>query len=176
MQNNNTVSNLAKKEQFRKPLPHFEWLQRKKNHLFSFWFCLPGTKCGNISPASRRQGYTYFASKAKAMMPATMGADTEVPVWPSVQRCRRSVVTCGERSCSPCTAGDAPGAGATPSSTPGLLRMLPAGSRACRYPTPAMAPTPSGCSEPQKMGCRYVWRMRKHPRLHFPLLKGAKTI
>lgn len=36
---------------------------------------------------------TYFASKAKAMMPATMGAETEVPVWPSVQRCRRSVVT-----------------------------------------------------------------------------------
>lgn len=31
-------------------------------------------------------GGTYFASKAKAMMPATMGADTEVPVWPSVQR------------------------------------------------------------------------------------------
>ena len=41
----------------------------------------------------RRQVGTYFASKAKAMMPATMGADTEVPVWPSVQRWRRSVVT-----------------------------------------------------------------------------------
>lgn len=41
-----------------------------------------------------RQLGTYFASKAKAMMPATMGAETEVPVWPSVQRCRRSVVTC----------------------------------------------------------------------------------
>lgn len=36
---------------------------------------------------------TYFASKAKAMMPATIGAETEVPVWPSVQRWRRSVVT-----------------------------------------------------------------------------------
>lgn len=33
-----------------------------------------------------RQVRTYFASKAKAMMPATMGAETEVPVWPSVQR------------------------------------------------------------------------------------------
>lgn len=28
---------------------------------------------------------TYFASSAKAMTPATMGAETEVPVWPSVQ-------------------------------------------------------------------------------------------
>lgn len=33
-----------------------------------------------------RQVGTYFASKAKAMIPATMGAETEVPVWPSVQR------------------------------------------------------------------------------------------
>lgn len=34
-----------------------------------------------------------MASRARAMIPAAMGADTEVPVWPSVQRCRRSVVT-----------------------------------------------------------------------------------
>ena len=37
---------------------------------------------------------TDLASRARAMTPATMGAETDVPVWPSVQRCRRSVVTC----------------------------------------------------------------------------------
>lgn len=35
----------------------------------------------------------YLASKARAMIPATMGAETEVPVWPSVQCFFRSVVT-----------------------------------------------------------------------------------
>lgn len=35
------------------------------------------------------------------MMPATIGADTEVPVWPSVQRCRRSVVTCERGAAAP---------------------------------------------------------------------------
>ena len=37
---------------------------------------------------------TDLASRARAMTPATMGAETDVPVWLSVQRCRRSVVTC----------------------------------------------------------------------------------
>ena len=37
---------------------------------------------------------TDLASRARAMMPATMGAETDVPVWPSVHRCLRSVVTC----------------------------------------------------------------------------------
>lgn len=33
------------------------------------------------------------------MIPATMGAETDVPVWPSVQRWRRSVVTCMKERC-----------------------------------------------------------------------------
>lgn len=37
---------------------------------------------------------SYFASKAKAMMAAAMGAEADVPVWLSVQRCLRSVVIC----------------------------------------------------------------------------------
>lgn len=35
---------------------------------------------------------SYFASKASAMIPAAIGADADVPVWLSVQRCLRSVV------------------------------------------------------------------------------------
>jgi len=35
---------------------------------------------------------SYFASSASAMMPAAIGAEAEVPVWLSVQRCLRSVV------------------------------------------------------------------------------------
>lgn len=34
----------------------------------------------------------YLASRASAMMPAAMGAEADVPVWLSVQRCLRSVV------------------------------------------------------------------------------------
>lgn len=34
----------------------------------------------------------YLASSANAMMPAAMGAEADVPVWLSVQRCLRSVV------------------------------------------------------------------------------------
>lgn len=47
----------------------------------------------NFINSHRRKGSSYLASKARAMIPATMGADTEVPVWPSVQRFLRSVVT-----------------------------------------------------------------------------------
>lgn len=108
-------------------------------------------------------------------MPATMGADTEVPVWPSVQRCRRSVVTCRERSCSPCAARDAAGAGATPLSTPGLLGMLPAGSRACRYPSPAMGPTPLGCSEPPQNGLQICLVHEKIPLLTFSFVQRCKN-
>lgn len=41
--------------------------------------------------------WTDFASRARAMTPATIGADTEVPVWPSVHLWRRSVVTCHQK-------------------------------------------------------------------------------
>lgn len=37
---------------------------------------------------------SYLASRARAMMAAAMGAEADVPVWLSVQRCLRSVVIC----------------------------------------------------------------------------------
>lgn len=40
---------------------------------------------------------SYFASRARAIMAAAMGAEAEVPVWLSVQRCLRSVVICKKR-------------------------------------------------------------------------------
>lgn len=39
-----------------------------------------------------REIKAYLASRASAIMPAAMGAEAEVPVWLSVQRCLRSVV------------------------------------------------------------------------------------
>lgn len=42
---------------------------------------------------------SYFASSAKAMMPAAIGAEAEVPVWLSVQRCLRSVVIWKKLNC-----------------------------------------------------------------------------
>lgn len=41
---------------------------------------------------------SYFASRAKAIIAAAMGAEADVPVWLSVHRCLRSVVICGKRS------------------------------------------------------------------------------
>lgn len=82
---------------------------------------------------------TYFASSAKAMMPATMGAETEVPVWPSVQRWRRSVVTWAGaassrvRGCS----GHCPWAGVT--LAPGMEEVL------CRH---TLATEASACLAP----------------------------
>lgn len=72
-------------------------------------------------------------------MPATMGADTEVPVWLSVQRCRRSVVTCRERSCSPQRCSRC---GHYPTEHSRFIEMLPGRSQACGYPTPAVAAMP----------------------------------
>lgn len=37
---------------------------------------------------------TYFASRARAMIPAASGAEADVPVWESVHFDLRSVVTC----------------------------------------------------------------------------------
>lgn len=81
------------------------------------------------------------------MMPATMGADTEVPVWPSVQRCRRSVVTCTERSCWRCSQS-----GLYPMEHPKFPWDAASGELSLWVPKPAMAPTSLGCSEPQKKG------------------------
>lgn len=115
-------------------------------------------------------GHTYFASRARAMMPATMGADTEVPVWPSVQRCLRSVVTCGERSCSP---QNAPSMGTTPSSTPDLLpeRRWTCGSQ----PLPWLQ-CHQGAQSPKNASKIHLVHEKTPLYLHFPLLKGAKTI
>ena len=49
------------------------------------WYLLPHTLSKDMKKRKGKKVGTYFASNAKAMIPATMGAETEVPVWPSVQ-------------------------------------------------------------------------------------------
>ena len=61
-----------------------------------FGFAVSTIKC-----CTSRQVRLRFASKAKAMMPAAIGADAEVPVWFSVHWLRRSVETT-------CFSSDAP--------------------------------------------------------------------
>jgi len=47
----------------------------------------------NIQSTNKPDLTAYFASNVRAMIPAAMGADAEVPECSSVQRCLRSVVT-----------------------------------------------------------------------------------
>lgn len=94
------------------------------------------------------------------MMPATIGADTEVPVWPSVQRCLRSVVTWGGRSCSP---QNAPSTGTNPSTTPRFAWDAARAELSLLVPNPCHDSNGIRVHRAPKMGCRYIWCMRIHP-------------
>lgn len=124
MQNNNAVSNLAKKEQFRITLPHFELLQ---SNLFSFGFAcqLLNLETSPCKPVARLHLLCFQSQGDDASDHGGRHGGAGVAVRAAVPEVRGDLQ---REELQPRAAGDAPGAGATPSNTPGLLGMLPAGS------------------------------------------------